>query len=496
MKKTIILAVLLTAFLTACSSSGAADTDSPDASPTETGSVLEETPDAASATAEEAATASEGTPSASEETSLPEVDEKLMDFSAIVSYLENDEAFMGGYLELSGEPFAYDNYSMQYADFTFDGEPDTIITVWTEENTYLPVVFVSLEDGEYINYLSDFRASPEDTFQCEDGFILRESAYGYYDIAVPVTYEDLHIVYNTMSGFSLVNDAWQYEQNENMKQTYVSTLNQIDGYNTFEVRHTRYYYDETGAEHIVEDITTSYQYDPDNMEYTVDEQTSVEYCLSQTMADALLIGSDNSLGAFSEVLAQGSSFSQALAYYMDNRTEFSKDAREQYIDDAFACVAEIIGDTELNIEDFTINNDENTVTVLGENPVPDYAADTYSIVGSVWIDDGVSFSASDINMPGYLTFEIACIDLETAQNLRAMLFDQALLNGEDIGYIDRAEEYVDIVFTTRDDTLEAAADMVYPTILVQNFSQLQELENSELWKTRVIILPEAIEYVS
>jgi hypothetical protein len=76
-----------------------------------------------------------------------------------------------------------------------------------------------------------------------------------------------------------------------------------------------------------------------------------------------------------------------------------------------------------------------------------------------------------------------------------MLFDQALLNHEDVFNLNRAEDYPDAVYTNREDTLAAARDFEYPVILIHSWDELKSLENSDLWKAKIIIVPHTVEYI-
>lgn len=424
------------------------------------------------------------------------IDPKLEDFEAMLLFLETDEVFTTAYQAISGESFTYDDYKVHHIDFTLDGEPDAVITVWTEDNKYMPAVFISLENGEYVNYISDFRAEPEDTFESQDGFIIKKSENAYYEIAVVDRDSDAKLIVNANGSFALYEGETELISGLNMRIKDTSSLNLIDGYSEFEVSHKVYFYDENGKEHVVEDYVSGYTYDPAAYEYTYESRDKVAYCLEEKIAENLIVGTSDSLDNFQTVLSSKKDFGAAVEYYVQQRTKFSKTARMQYIEDTLLYVHSFNFEGMYDVVESVFNDMMHTVVIRGEDLIPATAKDSFAMVAALYIEDGQTFNISDASIEDYLYYKVACIDAETANALRIMTFDKSVLEYEEMQYIDiYGGEFVNVVYTNRDDTLAAVSDIVYPIIVVHSWAQLKSLENSDLWKAEMLIVPDMVEYV-
>lgn len=425
-----------------------------------------------------------------------EVDPKLKDFQAMVSFLQANEVFNAKYLEISGETFAYEAYKMHHIDFTSDGELDTIITVWTQDSEYLPAVFIALEGGEYVNYISDVWAFPEDMFENQEGFVLKKSENAYTEIAAVNNDKDSRFVVNANGSYFLSNIEREVVSGLKMKIKETSSMKLIRGYSEFEVNHKTYFYDENGKEHVTDDYIDYFQYNPKDFQYTYTSQTNVEPCLDETIMQNFIIGANDSLDTFQNVLDTKKSFSATMDYYMKHRANFSKVSREQYIEDTSVYLRSFIFEGMYDIIESVFNEMMHTVTIKCEDPIPAEAKDVFSMVADVYVADGTKFILSDTTMEDSMYYKIACTDLKTANALKALNFDKSILKYEEMQYIDLyGSGYPDAIYTNREDVLAAVRDILYPTIVVKSWSQLKSLENSDLWQTEVLVIPDLVEYL-
>jgi hypothetical protein len=427
------------------------------------------------------------------EISKKQVDEKLKDFEAIKKYLLDDETFGLAYCEMQGENFNYDNYVLHHIDFTGDNELDTIIVTYTNEDDYRTVVFVTLENNNYKYYLTDLRATKDSEFSYEDGFIIEEQN-GYSKLAVNFGIEDVNLIKVTYGSFSNEVIQSNYDLNPDMKYKVVNKVNKIDGYKKYDTDYKKYFYDETGKEHLIAHTRYHYDFDKENNEHISTEEIIADNDISKIMADNFIVGDDDTLKIFGKVLEETNNIKNVIDYYLENRQKFQKNDRINYINNTIDYINGFTQNFESQVDDDIVNDTSITkVSIWGDNPVPANAESIFKIVKTFYVEDGNNMDYNSTLQGGY--YKITCIDDSYSNKIQRMRFDNAVLNGEDTGYISREDEYVDIVFDTKENVFAKADNIVYPTILINKLSQIKELNHNSIWKANVVIIPKEIEFL-
>lgn len=440
----------------------------------------------------------EKTDNEAKEVNQPAVDEKLKDFESIKEYLMNDDYFGMGYYEAEGDWFNDDNYILHHIDFTGDDKLDTIIVTYTDEEDFRTVVFVTLENGKYKHYYTDFRATKDSVFYYEDGFIVQERN-GYHELAFLTSFGEANYIKRTFGGFNNETIESDYRLNPDMKEKSINTVNKIDGYKEFETDYINYFYDETGKEHLISHIKYHYNFNEDNAEHESTEEIVVDNNLTEIMSDNFIVGNDKSLKTFEQVIDGSDNLKTAIDYYVENRKKFEQNSRIKYIDDVLRYVNGISSYEIYVDEEIVLDESITKITLWGENPIPTNAQDLFKIVRYFYIDDGENMNMNyimqleDNDYNG--DYNITCVDDGYSNKIRMLKFDRAVLSEEDAGYISRDDQYADIVFDTKENVYEKADEIVYPTILIKNLSQLNDLKHKSIWKTNVVIIPEEIEFL-
>jgi hypothetical protein len=437
------------------------------------------------------------------ENTTPQVDEKLEDYQAIKEYLMNDDYFGMGYYEAEGDWYNDDNYILHHIDFTGDDKLDTIIVTYTNEEDFRTVVFITLEDGKYKHYYTDFRATKDSTFYYEDGFIVQKRN-GYHELAYLDISGDREYIERTFGGFYNKTEESDYTYNSNMKDKFIHTVNKIDGYKVFETENKHYFYDENNKEHLVSHIKYHNELNKDTLEFDSEEEIIVENNLDKIISDNFIVGTNDSLMAFNEVIKEKHNLKDAIDYYIENRQQYERKSRIKYIEDTFNYINEITKVTYVDEE--TVANDKiATISIYGDNPIQSEAEDIFKIGRIFYIEDGLGFDIDreirleDNDYEG--DYIITCVDDKYTNKIRVMKFDMEILVQEDSNESEVENglsdyEYVDIIFDTKQNVYEKADKMTYPTILIENLSQIKDLKHKSIWKTNVIIIPQEIQFLS
>ncbi|MCT4599193.1 MAG: hypothetical protein N4A50_15095 [Vallitalea sp.] len=433
-----------------------------------------------------------------EKDTTPQVDEKLEEYQSIKEYLMNHDYFGMGYYEAEGDWYNDDNYILHHIDFTGDDKLDTIIVTYTNEEDFRTVVFVTLEDGKYKHYYTDFRATKDSTFYYEDGFIVQKRN-GYHELAYLDISGDREYIERTFGGFYNGTEESDYTYNSNMKDKFIHTVNKIDGYKVFETENKHYYYDENHKEHLVSHIKYHNELNKDTLEFDSEEEIIVENNLDEIMANNFIIGTNDSLKTFNEVIEDKDNVKDAIDYYIENRQQYGRESRIKYIQDTFDYISKITGNIAFVDEEKVENDNISKITIQGDNPIPSEAEDIFKITRIFYIEDGLAF---DMNMEIELEdnnyegdYVITCVDNKYTNKIRTMKFDMDILVSDDEEYSLADYEYVDIVFDTKENVHMKADKITYPTILINKLSQLNELKHKSIWKTKVIMIPQEVEFL-
>lgn len=426
------------------------------------------------------------------------VDAKLKDMDGIKKYLSENELFQQAYQEMAGEGPVFDNYKLNYVDFNNDGSLDTIINTWKDESDYRVAIFIALKDGEYQCYVSNVRTSFDTTFSIEDGFIVIEDD-NFRRIANLVDITGSPVILSANCSFSEPSESeYIIPYNKKMVIRSVSELNKIDGLNEFEQHNKRYYTDENGKAHLVGHIMYNHKFNKDSFEFESKENIIKEDCLDQVMNENLIIGENNNLKTFDNVLNENKDLRSAIDYYFYNRDEFSKSSRIEYVNKALEYVGSCLNNNYMDFytdgKEVVVDGCIKNVKILGENPVPEYGRGIFKLAKYFYVEDGKGFAGDMTLEEG--DFKLTCVDKNYAIDIRSLKFDKGLLEeGKTDGYLSRDDEFVDVVFENREQVLKEIDDIVYPTISVNKISQINELKKSSLWKAQLIIVPEEVEYV-
>ncbi|MCT4543034.1 MAG: hypothetical protein N4A63_05800 [Vallitalea sp.] len=426
-----------------------------------------------------------------DEEDIKKVDDRLKDIDAIKEFLMNDSLFGLGYYEAEGAVFNCDNYVLHHLDFTGDNKLDTILVTYTDEEDYRIVVFLTIENDKYKYYFTDVRSSINSKFRYEDGFLI-EGSYGSNSIICKI--KDANYFKGTGGGF-IDNTT---EQNEELcpliKYKSISTINKIDGYKEFETEYKYYFYDETKKEHIITHEKSHYKFVKEDNDYQVTEEYLVESNLTDIMADNFIIGNDSSLKTFKEAINESNSLKGAIDYYLDNRQKFSKETRISFIEKALSYINQFNADIYPTVEEEITDESILKVTLSEQNvlSIPTNAQDIFKVVKSYYIENGknVDDEYDYAIRDGY--YMITCIDDTYTNKIRRMKFDLEVLNGRDGSYISRDDQYVEIIFDTKENVLKKADGIVYPTILIKNHSQIKELKDRSIWKANFVIIPKQV----
>jgi PBP1b-binding outer membrane lipoprotein LpoB len=421
------------------------------------------------------------------------LDEKLKDFDSIKEYLLKDEYFGLGYYEAQGEDFNYDNYQLNHLDFNGDNKLDTVIVTYTKENDYRVVVFITLENGEYKYYFTDLRAIKDSNFYYEDDFIIEEHS-GYYQLALNIDTENAKFIKRLNASFTKDTIETDYKFNDDMKYKSVNIINEIDGYKEFETTLNEYFYDENGKEHLILNLKNEYKFNEKNMEFDYNEVISESFNLNEIMLDNFIIGNKSSLKTFNQIIESTDSLKLAIDYYLENRQEFDIDTRLNYTNDVFEYIDNFTMNYEMIVNEETSSNTTiSNVSFWGDNPIPANSQELFKIVKTFFIEDGENF---DYNMVfKYSDYRMTCIDEIYSNKIRMIAFDRNVLTGEYIGYISRNDEFVDIVFDVKENVYKKAIEIVYPTILINTFSEIKDLKHNSIWKANVIMIPENVDFI-
>jgi len=431
--------------------------------------------------------------SAEAETGLViDIDEKLTDMEAIAEYLDNNELFNMAYYEAQGSDFNYENYVMNHIDFTGDGNLDTIIVTWIYETDYNVVVFMSLEDGEYVTYMTDLRASKDSTFYMEDGFIVEESN-DYADLAYLIPEPEAYLILKTGASYQIESTEEVPTLIPGTFYEITNSINKLNGLDEFEAVNILNYIDESGNSHLVRDYRYSFKFDADVVSHDYREDYNVDNDIAQIMADNLIMGNSSNLDTFQDVISETEDLTQAIDYYMENRKDFSKSSRQIYLADALAFISDLDYIEFMMDDEYTNNQGIEKVTIWNANPVPESARSIFKVVKKYYIEDGGAFDVQRTKAEGW--YALTCVDEDYTEMIRVMKADRALLSGEGIDYISNEDEYVDQHFTNEADLYALTETVVYPVVLIDSFDQLDSFKDQSIWKVTAVIIPNNVEFL-
>lgn len=391
-----------------------------------------------------------------------------------------------------------ENYETHYLDFTGEGNDDIAIVTWDDNNEYLPVIFVTTDivDNDYYLINSDFRASAEDEFFCEDGFIIKEDKKNKsYDIACNIENELIQMSTRYIS----YGDITQIVQPE-INTKYISnyTLEKLDGFNKFNVNMINTYYDEKGIGHKYEDITYLHTFNEETHEFDVEETQNMETIPLETLiSENFITGTNNSLKTFKTVYDE-TDLETAINYYYDNRQNFNKDSRIKYIDDYSQLTSNILyPDNYSNYPiygtDEVIANDVISSVSVYIDMIPKKMNSVFSVVKRFYLEDGAN-PPTHIDEDG--DYCITCIKSDITNKINLMSYDRDILSDNPEYYGSENDDFVDVEFQNQEQMLEDINDIVYPTVLINKLSQLDKFKHKDIWKTQIVIIPKEINFVN
>ncbi len=389
-----------------------------------------------------------------------------------------------------------ENYEVIYFDFTGEGNEDVAIITWAEDNTYLPVIFVTEDMPGYDYFLinSDFRGNQGDLLFYENGFIVKDDQlHQSYDLAYNFDNEEIK------SCLRYVNygDVVQVLQSEIDTQYIMSyTLEKVDGFKQFSVNIVSTYIDESGESHVYENLTQLYTFNQQACGYDIEETFNTEtLSLELLVSEFFITGTNDSLSTFEKVYNEDN-LEVAINFYYENRQQFSKVTRIQYLNDVFSTIDEIFETLRYSgiygMDEVIIDNVIVSVSV-NINPIPEQMNSVFSVVKEFYIDDGGNVT-SEFENDGY--YSLACINPEITNKLNLMGYDRMILQDEAGNYGNSLDGYVDVIFENQSQMLEDIQTITYPTVLIDNLLQLNEFRHKNIWKTKIVIIPEQINYES
>lgn len=418
--------------------------------------------------------------------------EKIRDIAAVIDFVnESDANTMVNRKEENLK--ILENYEEHYFDFTGEGNDDVAIVTWDEENEYLPVIFVTTDvlENEYYLINSDFRGNPGDAFFCDGSFIIKNDKKNkLYDIAY--NHENQYINMSTRYiGYGDMEQILNPKIDNKCLVDY--ELEKIDGFKQLNIHITYIYLDENGKNHKYKDITQTYTFDKEKKEHNVVETHNMESIpLDKLISENLIIGTDNSLKSF-ETIYKENDLKVAVNYYYENRTKFSKRARIQYVEEYEEFINSIFTGVqdEMVVKDEIISAGVISSVAVQMNLLPQRVSSVFSIVKHFFVQDA-SYPTDRILQEGIYT--IACINKDVAGKINLMQYDKEVLVEGEHTYGIRGDRYVDTEFQTQVQMIEEIKDIVYPTVLIDNLNQIDEVKYKDIWKANIVIVPEKINF--
>lgn len=419
-------------------------------------------------------------------------DEKIKDINAVINYINNTNS--NEMFDQHGEKLTvFENFETHYFDFTGEGNEDVAIVTWEEDNTYLPVLFVTTDiyEDEYFLINSDFRGSEGDKFFCEGNFIIKDDPKNQsYDIAYNINNEFIkmatrYITYGDIKQTLQADIGIYYTINNNIEK--------IDSFNKLNVHSIYTYYDETGKGHIYDDIIREYSFNKERTEFDMIEKNNMEsISLENLVGDNFIVGSNNSLKTF-DMIYNESDLETAINYYIDNRTKFNKQTRIKYIKDYEEFINPIITQTldEVIYKDERITEGNIDSVSVAINPIPKKVESVFKVVKQFFVPDESS-STKMIISNGYYT--ITCINSDMTRKINLMLYDKDVLITGQHSYGTKGDGNVDVEFENQNALIDEIKYLVYPTILIDNLSQIDEVKYKNIWKANVVVVPEKTSY--
>lgn len=418
--------------------------------------------------------------------------EIIKDVNRVIDFV--NDTYTNRMTDQKGEQLKiFENYELHYFDFTGEGHDDVAIVTWEDNNVYLPVIFVTTDitGNKYSLINSDFRANEGDEFFSEGNYIIKDDKINKsYDIAYNIENEFIQIATRYIS----YDDAEQILQPKiNIKYIIDYKLEKVDSFNLFKVYSTYKYYDELGEEYLYDHRTRSYIFNESTHEYVIVETHNMDkISLEKLVAQNFVIGTDDSLKTF-ETIYNESDLMTAINYYYENRQQFSKKTRVKYIEDFKNFITASIYDFnfDINARDEVITEGVISTVTVDISPIPEKVNSVFSIVKKFYIQDG-SIMTNHIIENGWYT--ITCIQKDMTEKIDLMYYDhEVLVNGEHT-YQRMVDGYVDTEFVTQEQMLEDIKQITYPTVLIDNLSQLDEFSSKDVWKTNAVIIPKSINF--
>lgn len=422
--------------------------------------------------------------------------EKIKDIDAIINFVKTTDTNL--MTDRNDEKLVIlENYETHYFDFTGEGNDDIAIVTWSDDNEYLPVIFVTTDiiENEYYLLNSDFRASSGDKFFYEDDFIIKEdSSNKLYDFAYKLGDEYIQMVQRYIP-YGDVTETIQ--PLINTKSILHHTLNKIDGFKNFNVKMISSYYDENGKEHNYENITYSYTFNEDTLEFERKETKNVESIpIENVITDNFIVGNDYSLNTFESIYNEND-METAVNYYINNRQNFNKETRLNYLDNFFDKLNAFLYNENYNgnnnlvaLDEIITDNNISSVTILSEE-IPEKMKSTFSIVKSFYVEDGAN---PPTHIDEYGSYYITCIKSDITNKIKLMSYDREILKNElgEYNYSGIFDNFVVVEFENQQQMLEGVETIVYPTVLIDDLSQLEAFKHKDIWKTNIVIEPKEI----
>jgi hypothetical protein len=416
----------------------------------------------------------------------------IKDVNRVIDFVNNTDTNL--MTDQKGESLKiFGNYELHYFDFTGEGHDDVAIVTWEDDNIYLPVIFVTTDitRNKYSLINSDFRANEGDEFFSEGNYIIKDDKINKsYDIAYNIENEFIQM---TTRYISYGDEEHIIQPKINNKYIIDYNLEKVDGFNKFKVYSTYKYYDELGEEYLYDDRTIVYIFKESTHEYDIVEIHNMDTIpLEKLVAQNFVVGTDDSLKTF-EMVYNESDLMTAINYYYENRQQFSKRIRVKYIEDCLNFITDFIDDFnfDINARDEVITDGVISTVTIDISPIPEKINSVFSIVKEFYIEDS-SIMVNHIIENGWYT--ITCIQKDMTEKIDIMYYDHdVLVNGEH-SYQRMVDAYVDIEFVTQEQMFEDIKRITYPTVLIDNLSQLDKFTSKDIWKTNVVIIPKSINF--
>lgn len=397
-----------------------------------------------------------------------------------------------------------DDYEVQYFDFTGEGNEDICIVNGLVDGMLTPVAFVTLDvhEGEYYLINTTMHGQKGDEFYYEKGFVVKKlQDYNNDDVSrIDIYFNFGNELIKNVCDWNIPSGTGVYVEDIKLGTKVISedSITKKDGLRNFVWQSNSFYVDELGDKYPLEDITREFTFNEDN-EFIdmVETDNSAYHTVTELRKTIDYYGDNTKLKTFDTVYNEGDLL-WALKYYSDNRYDFTKKAKEKYVYDILDKIGSMNTYNGMEL-DFRLQEeivDDKIKVTIDKNKIDEYTLHNINQdekLRSVFKLAKVYYAMTgDINDYGYV---MGIVDVDISNLVHTIYMDWLLFEeGEDVYYYSSNNTYyADIEFSNIEEVINYQS--VYPTVVINNLSQIEELKHKDVWKTTVL-LPVTVKYIN